>query len=183
MPDANGSKLIIAIVSSLLVACFALTLISLKSQLPVWISAIMIPIYAYISSVIFGAIFQYSNCNTFDGIAIAKSDIIILLTNTVVSLVLFAEAFPILRYIFGPFAPRDQITGLPYENGTAQYDMAMENENHYKIQFFSNIVKEVIPVYAPENVKDGLVYFYWNFWATLLPIYFLLSVQGLCQSS
>jgi hypothetical protein len=55
-------------------------------------------------------------------------------------------------------------------------------EGHYKIQFFTNIVKAVLPTFVTEeNSKLGFVYFYWIFWMTILPFFFLLSVQGLCR--
>jgi hypothetical protein len=57
-----------------------------------------------------------------------------------------------------------------------------DTEAHYKIQFFTNIVKAVLPTFVTEeNSKLGFVYFYWIFWMTILPFFFLLSVQGLCR--
>jgi len=53
-------------------------------------------------------------------------------------------------------------------------------EAHYKISFFSGIVKAVLPVYFDESTKEGTVYMYWSFWSVLLPWYFTLIVQGIC---
>jgi hypothetical protein len=101
-------------------------------------------------------------------------------TNAIASLVLYLEGIPFLKQIFGVYAPRNPYDGMPYEEGTAPWIKGMENENHYKIQFFSSIVKAVIPMYVDDSMKNGLVYFYWIFWMTILPLFFLLSMQGMC---
>jgi hypothetical protein len=181
--DSTGSKenakLSISIVSSLLIAAVVMTLISME-LLPLWMSSMLIPVFAYGISVLMSIIYQYSACKTVNLSAISSSNLFIALTNAVVSGVLFLEGIPVLKYIFGDYAPRNPITGLPYDASSAEYTAAMETENHYKLQFFSGIVKAVLPAYISEQVKSGFVYFYWIFWLTILPLYFILSVQGLC---
>jgi hypothetical protein len=48
------------------------------------------------------------------------------------------------------------------------------------IELLSGIVKNVIPENVEEPVQNGLVYVYWVFWMTLLPVYFLVGIQGIC---
>ena len=175
----ENAKLSISIVSSLLIAAVGMTMISME-LLPLWMSSLLLPVLAYGISILMSIIFQYSSCKRVNLGSIASSNLFIALTNLVVSAVLFLEGVPLLKYMFGDYAPRNPITGLPYEPNTVEYTAAMETENHYKIQFFSGIVKAVIPVYISDQVKTGFVYFYWIFWMTLLPLYFILSVQGLC---
>jgi NADH:ubiquinone oxidoreductase subunit 4 (subunit M) len=79
------------------------------------------------------------------------------------------------------YAPRNPVSGLPYSPETAEYIEGMKNENHYKLQLFTSIVRAVIPVYVNDNTKLGIVYFYWFFFMTLLPLYFILTVQGNCK--
>jgi hypothetical protein len=181
--DSTGSKenakLSISIVSSLLIAAVVMTIISMEF-LPLWMSSILIPVFAYGISVLMSIIYQYSTCKTVKLAGIASSNLFIALTNLVVAGVLFLEGIPFLKYVFGDYPPRNPITGLPYDPSSAEFAAAMETENHYKIQFFSGIVKAVLPAYISEQVKSGFVYFYWVFWMTLLPLYFILSVQGMC---
>lgn len=175
----ENAKLSISIVSSLLIAAVVMTIISME-LLPLWMSSLLIPALAYGISVLMSIVFQYSSCKKVNLGSISSSNLFIALTNLAVSGVLFLEGVPLLKYIFGDYAPRNPITGYPYEPDTQEYTAAMETENHYKIQFFSGIVKAVLPVYISDQVKTGFVYFYWIFWLTLLPLYFILSVQGLC---
>ncbi len=96
------------------------------------------------------------------------------------SFVLWFESVPVLKYIFGAYAPRNPLTGDEYPQESTEYIESMENEKHYKIQFFSNIVKAVLPMYLTEPVKDGMAYAYWIFFLTLLPSYFLMSLSSAC---
>ena len=174
------TKISIAIATSLLVGATAMTLVSTE-LLPPFMIAFLIPVSAYIISFLMSIIYQYSACRTVQIGTIAISDLIIGGTTGLASFLLFMESVPIFRYMFGTYAPRSPITGLPYSPDSAEYVAAMQSENHYKLQFFSGIVKAVIPMYLSEQVKSGLVYLYWMFWMTLLPLYFVLSVQGVCS--
>jgi len=172
-------KLSIGVVGSVLAAAVAMILVS--SQLfDMTINIIIIPIVAYIISVIMSGIYQYSICKKLNMGSILVGDLGVVLTNLILGILLFAEQIPVYKYAFGSFAPRNPISGLPYDSKSAEYGAAMGNENHYKIQFFSGIVKAILPVYFDENVKEGVVYLYWTFWMTMLPLYFVMGTQGLC---
>jgi hypothetical protein len=175
----ESTKISITIVSSLLVGAIAMILIY-SNVIPLVATSLLIPVIAYVISVIMSIIYQYSTCKKISAVPILIGDSAIALTTGAISGLLFLETIPIFKYIFGPYAPRNPITGLPYTEGSEEYIYAFDTENHYKLQFFSGIVKAVIPVYFPEGVKSGLVYLYWMFWMTLLPQYFMLSVQGIC---
>jgi hypothetical protein len=177
-PDSN--KIVISIITSLAVAILAMVLISME-LIPAYLSMIIIPASAYALSLLMSSIYQYSMCNNLSIGAIALSNIFILLTTGLASFFLFLEKIPVLKMVFGPYPPRNPISGLPYSEGTEEYNAGMLNENHYKIQFFSSIVKAVLPVYLSEPLKEGFISFYWIFWMTILPLFFLLSVQGICK--
>jgi hypothetical protein len=151
--------------------------------LPTWANPIVIPLVAYIISIIVSLIYQYSSCGTVDIKGISLSNLFVLGTNLVTTVILYLEGIPFLKQIFGVYPPRNPYDGLPYQEGTPAWLKGMENENHYKIQFFSSIVKAVIPIYVEDAMKNGFVYFYWIFWMTILPLFFLLSVQGLCPKA
>jgi hypothetical protein len=100
-------------------------------------------------------------------------------TTLFTSVLLFVEQIPLLKMFYpNGYAPRNPISGLPYSSESAEYIEGMANENHYKIQLFTSIVKAVIPVYVNDDTKLGIVYFYWFFFMTLLPLYFILTLQG-----
>jgi len=112
--------------------------------------------------------------------SILIGDLGVLLTNSGIAALLLFEDVPIYKYMFGPYAPRNPISALPYDPSSAEYVAAMVNENHYKFQFFTGMVKAVLPIYFADELKNGFVYFYWTFWMTMLPLYFLLGTQGMC---
>ena len=182
--DSTGqketAKISISIVTSVIIAAIAMILIAME-LLPLAATSFIIPIVAYLISFLMSVIYQYSQCKTVSVGGIASSNAIIGLANAVVAGFLFLEGIPIFKYAFGEYAPRNPLTGLPYNVDSEEYIAAMQTENHYKLQIFSGIVKAVIPIYVSEQVKNGFVYFYWVFWLTLLPLYFILSVQGLCS--
>jgi len=182
MASSTSSKIALTVISSLIVALMAMILISIN-LLPKWGNLIVIPLSAYSISIISSLIYQYSSCGSIDITSISLSNLFVLGTNFIASLVLFLEGVPFLKQIFGVYPPRNPYDGLPYEEGSAAWSKGMENENHYKIQFFSSIVKAVIPIYVEDSMKNGFVYFYWIFWMTILPMFFLLSIQGLCTKT
>jgi len=182
MVDASSkeaTKISLSVISSILMATLAMTFISMNI-LPIWSLTIVIPILIYASSIIWSSIFQYISCNKVDIKAIAISNTFIALTNFVVTFILYLENIPFLKRLFGTYAPRNPVSGLPYKPDSDEYIEGMKNENHYKIQLLSSIVKAVIPIYVSDNTKTGIVYFYWIFWMTMLPLYFTLSLQGMC---
>ena len=173
------SKIILAIISSIIVAVVALLAVS-TDIFPNWSAPLIIPAVAYIISVVISSIYQYSSCGNVNIQAIGLSNTFVLGTNLIASAILYLEGIPFLKQVFGTYPPRNPYDGMPYEESTPAYIAGMQNENHYKLQFLSSIVKAVIPIYFDENTKSGLVYFYWIFWATILPLFFLLSFQGIC---
>lgn len=172
-------KLVLSFVGSIFIASIALTLIA-SEFVPKLITITIIPFIAYLLSVIISVIYQYSACKTLSVGSIFVGDLGVLLTNVCVGGLLLFEDVPIFKYMFGPYAPRNPISALPYDPSSAEYVAAMANENHYKFQFFTGIVKAVLPVYFADELKNGFVYFYWTFWMTMLPLYFLMGLQGLC---
>jgi hypothetical protein len=172
-------KLSIALVTSILVGSIAMVIVA-SEFFPSWMNVVIIPLVGYGISLAMSVIYQYSTCRKVSMVPIAIGDLGVLATTGILSLALFLEQIPFLKAIFGDYAPRNPITGLPYDPSSAEYAEGMANQNHYKIQILSGIVKAVIPVYASENVKSGFVYLYWIFWMTLLPFYFVLGLQGLC---
>jgi hypothetical protein len=147
---------------------------------PPLVSAFIIPTIAYGISVAMSVILQYMTCKKVQIGAILAGNSFVAVLNIGIGVLLFLEQIPFLRWIFGAYAPRNPITGLQYDPSSMEYADAMSNQNHYKIQFLSGIVKAVIPVYVDESVKEGIVYLYWTFWMTLLPLYFAMGVQSLC---
>jgi len=176
---ASDSKVVLSIISSLIVAVVALLSVSTE-MFPKWSSPLIIPGVAYIISCIISSIYQYSSCGSINIQAISLSNTFVLGTTFLTSGILYLEGIPFLKQDCGTYAPRNPYDGMPYEEGSPAWVTGMQNENHYKLQFFSSIVKAVIPMYFDEYTKSGLVYFYWIFWATILPLFFLLSFQGLC---
>ncbi len=182
------SQTTLAIVVSIITATFSALLVSntsfLQAFLPDNIISLLIlfiiPIFCYGISIAISAVYQFGKCKKVDVKGIAVGNTAVLGTTGILSGLLYLESIPFLKYIFGPYAPRNPMTGLPLTEGTPEFTEALSNEKHYKIQFFSNIVKSVLPIYLSEPVKDGFAYMYWIFWMTMLPMYFLLSLQGAC---
>ena len=176
---SSESKVILSLISSLIVAVVALLAVSTEI-FPKWSAPLIIPAVAYLISIVISSIYQYSSCGKINVQAISLSNTFVLGTNLLTSGILYLEGIPFLKQVFGTYAPRNPYDGMPYEEGTPAWVAGMQNENHYKLQFFSSIVKAVIPIYFDDNTKNGLVYFYWIFWSTMLPLFFLLSFQGMC---
>jgi hypothetical protein len=176
---SSDSKVVLSVISSLIVAVVALLSVSTEI-FPKWSTPLIIPGVAYIISCIISSIYQYSSCGSINIQAISLSNTFVLGTTFLTSGILYLEGIPFLKQVFGTYAPRNPYDGMPYEEGTPAWVAGMQNENHYKLQFFSSIVRAVIPMYFDEYTKSGLIYFYWIFWATILPLFFLLSFQGMC---
>ena len=173
------SKLFIAILGAFFVGGFTLVLLSTELINDLYTIPI-VPVVAYGVSCLLSAAYQYSTCKKVISKSIFQSNAIVALTNLVICVILYAESFPILKYFFGPYAPRNPVTGLPYSPDSAEYGDGMASQDHYKISMFSGVVKEVLPPYYSNSMKQGFYYMYWVFWMTLLPHYFLLSLQSTC---
>jgi hypothetical protein len=180
MASSTASLNMAAIITALLVATIPLIIISTSGSLGIALS-IALPVIIYLITTAMTAIYQYSKCNKIDIKSAFLTNLMVLASALLTTGVLFLEQIPFLKMIYPDgYAPRNPVSGLPYSEETAEYAEGMRNENHYKIQLFTSIVRAVIPVYVNENVKLGIVYFYWFFFLTLLPLYFILTVQGNC---
>jgi hypothetical protein len=169
-----------AIITALIVAIIPLMLISTYGPLNITFT-IALPFVIYVLTSGMTAIYQYAKCNKLNINSAFFTNLMVLGSTLFTTLLLYVEQIPLLR-IFYPdgYAPRNPISGLPYSSDTAEYIEGMKNENHYKIQLFTSIVRAVIPVYVNDNTKLGIVYSYWFFFLTLLPLYFILTIQGTC---
>jgi hypothetical protein len=177
----STTKIILSMVSSLIVAVSAFIIIT-TGFAEKWMNPFIISITAYIVSLIVSSIFQFTACKTVNITSISISNTFVIATTFATSLILYFEDFPFLKHIFGEYDPRNPYDGIAYEKGSAPWMVGMDNENHYKIQFFSSIVKAVVPMYVDDTIKTGLVYLYWIFWMTILPVFFLLGFQGICNA-
>ena len=172
--NSESGKIVLSIVYALIISVTSIILIT-NEMVPLTLIIPIIPFVAYIVSLGLSSLYQYSMCNKVSIGQIAISNLFIVLTTLLTSSVLYVEQLPILRFMFGEYAP--PVTPELYDKNPLK-----DPEAHYKIQFFTNIVKAVLPTFVTEeNSKLGFVYFYWIFWMTILPFFFLLSVQGLCK--
>ena len=169
-----------AIITALLVAIIPLIIISTSGPLSIAFT-FALPIVVYLITTAMTAIYQYSKCNKVDIKAAFFTNLMVLASALLTTGVLFLEQIPFLKMMYPEgYAPRNPVSGLPYSPETAEYIEGMKNENHYKLQLFTSIVRAVIPVYVNDDTKLGIVYSYWFFFMTLLPLYFILTVQGNC---
>ena len=154
-----------SVMSSLVISCISVSLYyMLLEQDMLWLTVILIPAVSYVISVISSAVIQYINCNTVDA-TIMLSDLFVLATTFIASIILYAEQ----QQVFAIETPTEGSTDI-FNNG--------------KIQFFTSIVKAAIPTSVTEDKNKMLfVYFYWIFWMSVLPLYFLSSIQSMCGSS
>jgi hypothetical protein len=138
---------------------------------------ILLPLLSYIITTILSIVYQKVTFGDVNAILPLWFNLGVVLTNLVLALVLWAENLPILQWIFGEYAPRNPDTGIQYKEDHPDYQELNNNEERYKLSFFSGIVKSVISMYIDEPMQNGFVYFYWTFWGTLLPwfiaLYFL----------
>jgi len=176
---SESSKIILSIVYSLMISVLVLILIT-NDMVSLPIIVPMIPAVAYAVSIGLSSLYQYSTCNKVSIGQIAISNLFIALTTLIATSILYVEQLPILKFMFGEYLPS---VGEAAEGPECcDKNGLKDTEAHYKIQFFTNVVKAVLPKFvSEENSKLGFVYFYWIFWMTILPFFFLLSVQGLCK--
>ena len=152
---------------------------------PGWATALIllisVPLLAYGSSIGMSVLVRHNaKCKSYNIESISLSNLVIALSTFLTGAMLSFENVPILKSIFGEYDPRDPFTGQLIPKDTPAFQEAMLNENHYKIQFLSNIVKDALPVYFSNEVKLGFVYFYYMFFLTLLPAFFVMTSQATC---
>ena len=154
-------------------------------SLPGWATALIllvsVPILAYGSSIGMSILVRHNaKCKSYNIQSISLSNLVIALSTFLTGLVLSFENIPILKTIFGEYDPRDPITGQLIPKDTPAFQEALLNENHYKVQFFGNIVRDAVPMYLSDGMKQGFVYFYYMFFLTLLPAFFVMTSQATC---
>jgi hypothetical protein len=186
---SESSKIVLSIVYALIISVLALILITNDMvSLPLIIP--IIPAVAYVVSLGLSSLYQYSICNKVSIGQIAISNLFIVLSTLMATSILFLEQVPILKFIFGEYvstadagdAARLEGAGAGAGAECCNKNPLKDTDAHYKIQFFTNVVKAVLPKFvSEENSKLGFVYFYWIFWMTILPFFFLVSIQGLCK--
>jgi hypothetical protein len=179
MAEPSSVRTPLAIICAFLLGITVFILLAMNLLPSIYIY-ILFPFLAYGFSILFSVIHQYTSCGKINISAISKSNSFILLTNFIVSLVLYLESIPWMKYIFGEYPPLNPFTGIAYEPNSPEYLKEIQTQDYLKIQPFSSTVKGVLPAVLEENTKTGLVGLYWYFWATLLPHYFTLSIQENC---
>jgi hypothetical protein len=137
----------------------------------------VLPASSYFITSVLTMIYQKISTGDVKPFVVLMNTLLVFASTLVVSLLLWFESVPVFKYIFGAYLPRNPTTGAQLVEGTPEYQDAMATEAHYKISFFSGIVKAVLPVYFDTPMKDGMVYAYWSFWATLLPWYVVLFLN------
>jgi glucan phosphoethanolaminetransferase (alkaline phosphatase superfamily) len=131
-----------------------------------WISIIAIPAIAYVVSTVVAIVYQLIKCGSLNP-SVAVSNLFVLGTTFLASTVLFLEQVPFWK----PTSASSDATA----------DTATVDDSMYKMQIFSSIVKAVLPTYLSESMKTSAVYFYWIFWMTILPLFFIMSIQDVCR--
>jgi hypothetical protein len=134
-----------------------------------WISIIAIPAIAYVISTVVAIVYQLIKCGSLNP-SVAVSNLFVLGTTFIASTVLFLEQIPFWK----PTSGEGDANASSVANAAADDSM-------YKIQIFSSIVKAVLPTYLSESMKTSAVYFYWIFWMTILPLFFIMSIQDVCR--
>ena len=156
-----------------------------SESMPGWLISLIIiftiPVIAYLTSLGMSAGVRHSaKCKKTDMGTVAVSNLFIALTTFITAVILALENIPWLRFIYGEYEPTNRVTGLKIPRDAVEYNEFMKTGVHYKIQTFSNLVKDACPYPTKETTKEGLVYLYFMFFMTLLPSFFIFTSQGIC---
>jgi hypothetical protein len=174
----------VTIFGSLLVAVI-ITVLQKYEFLPFYVTALLTPAIAFGICFVLTLMIQQITCGKVNPGPAALGTLGVATSTGVATLILTLEDLPLLTFIeplTGPFVPVNPVTGTPYDTSSIEYATAMENQNHKKIQVFSNIVKKALPVGFLDSTKSAIATFYWMFWLTMLPFYFTLSLQASCPT-
>jgi hypothetical protein len=180
----DNSKFTFAITGSIFFAIAVCVLIAVNRPLiglPPLAIAISLPILAYGYSLALSVGSQYMTCGSINIRLITVQNLLVLGSNAIVTGLLFLESISIKKYIFGEYPPRHPITQELLDPASKEYTDAITSESHYKLQFFSGVVKAVLPLWMDEGLKDGLVYCYYIFWMNVIPLLTLLGIQTTCS--
>jgi hypothetical protein len=161
----EGSRLLISFMCALFIAMISFLCITFLEHYKALAYFIIITT-AYVVSCIVSIMYQYSVCGFVHIRGIFLSNLIVVRNTVLACILLYIDMFPFFQKFVQPTAQSVALTG----------DVSALRG----IEFLSGIVKNVIPEYVEEPVQNGLVYVYWMFWMTLLPVYFLVGVQGIC---
>ena len=173
------SKLMFSVIGSVLIGVICMGFVVFIPN--ALVRTILIPPMAYAVSLFMSYIFQSAVCPSTNMKAASVTNLAVFVSTGLASFVLFLESIPILSY-FGYSEPISPLTGLPIskESSPEEYSRATDDNKHLKIEFFSGIVKAVLPVYHSEVNKNAVVYLYWMFWMSMLPLHIVLGLQGVC---
>jgi hypothetical protein len=177
----DSTRIVFAIVPALLVGIVSMGGFMLK-PFPTGYMYLLIPLFAYQISVIASSIHQYFVCNKVEIQSLLLSNLSVLGTAGLASVLLFLENVNLKPLFFDPtlLVPSYPTTGDPVPESSPSYRAILESGAHMKFQLFSPIVRAVLPSGIDSGTGEGLIYFYYMFWMILLPMYFLLGIQGFC---
>ena len=165
----EGTRLAISFFASLSIGLIAYMLITFVSigYISKGFAYLVIIILAYFIASGTNFIFQYAACKTVNPANIFLSCLIVLRNISLTCLVLYLDTYP--------FFSTPHAEGSVPEGG--------EIGQRKGVEFFSGIVKAILPEGMSDTTKTGIVHIYWTFWMSLLPIYFLVGVNGICSTT
>ena len=174
-----------ATITSLSAAGIVYYMSSYSETLPGWVISLIVilvvPVIAYATSLGMSSLVRHnSKCKKMNMNTIAISNLFIALATLVTGILLTLENVPFLKFIFGEYEPTNPVTGLKIPKDAVEYNEYMLSGTHYKIQTFSNLVKDALPYAMNNKAKDGIVYLYYMFFMTLLPSFFIYTSQAIC---
>jgi hypothetical protein len=163
----EGTRLAISFFASLSIGLIAYMLITFVSigYISKGLAYSLLILLAYLIASGTNFIFQYASCNTVNPANIFLSCIIVLRNISLTCLVLYLDTYPFFA--------------VPSSEGSECQEIGQRKG----IEFFSGIVKAILPEGMSDTTKTGIVHVYWTFWMTLLPIYFLVGVNGICSAT
>jgi hypothetical protein len=178
----DSTKLVFAIVPALLVGIVSMAGFMLR-LFPTGYMYLLIPAFAYQLSIAASSLHQYLKCNKVEIQSLLLSNLTVLATSAIASVILFLENVNLKSLFFDSalLVPSYPTTGDPVPESSPSYKAILDSGAHLKFQLFSPIVRAVLPVGVDAGTAEGLIYFYYMFWMVLLPMYFLLGVQGFCN--
>jgi hypothetical protein len=197
--ESSANKLILSLASAFIIGILSLVLIGTNS-LPITVILIILPIASYLISLAISSMYQFNKCKKVEIGSISVSNLAVLASTSFMSIIIYIENLPIKLWLFGPQEPVDECCGRPLEpgsfatnvakvspdgslilpSGSKEYAEALISGDQYKLQLFSGIVRAVLPKTMSPELKSGFIAFYWYFFLSLLPQFFLLNIQGAC---
>ena len=167
----EGTRLAISFFASLSIGLIAYMLITFATigYISKGVAYVILIILSYLIACGTNFIFQYAACNTVNPGNIFLSCLIVLRNISIICLALYLDTYP-----FFSVPPKTESESGPVPEG-------QEIGQRKGVEFLSSIVKAILPEGMSDTTKTGIVHVYWTFWMTLLPIYFLVGVNGICS--